>query len=196
VLSPLVLDVLLDVVAIARNAGEHAIENDQVSGRRRNEHRFAKQNLEGAGFVAGGPSDDGRYGFSRLCFPKTHATECEMEFLERGSGFVWLYSRERRRLSALALGLRALFLEKVPAPFHPLAAEDLLGPELIVGSATHAEVMNVVSATEGFWLGVIELEKCASFATATIFGDIRTLDAVALEHRAARGAGDARHARL
>jgi hypothetical protein len=78
----------------------------------------------------------------------------------------------------------------VPAPFDVLAAEDLLRPKLIVSAATHSEILGFVRPSEGLWLGMIELQKRASFAAPTVFGDERALDAVALEHSAARRPGD------
>ena len=61
-----------------------------------------------------------------------------------------------------------LSLAEVLATLHVLASEDLLGCELIVCSATNAEVLGVVSPAECSWLGVVELKERTRLAAVTL----------------------------
>ena len=87
---------------------------------------------------------------------------------------------------------RRLFLAKVPPPFDPFATEGLLGPELIVGSASDTKVLRFVGSADRLGLGMIELEEGARFAATPVLGNVGTLRAVALEDFATHGRADTR----
>ena len=114
---------------------------------------------------------------------KSHSLQRENDFFVHAGRSI---SRPRRLEPRVVLRrLAELSLAKVHGAFDVCAAERLLGPEVIVRSATDTKVLGVRATAEGVRDDVIELEERRRFATVAVGGNVRATAAVVFENEPA-----------
>jgi hypothetical protein len=86
---------------------------------------------------------------------------------------------------------RVLSLAKVTLTRHVLSPVDLLGPPLIMRSASNPEITCVVRASHRARVNVIQLQQGACRAAVAVLGDVGALLTVAFEDFAPHGAAHA-----
>jgi hypothetical protein len=122
-----------------------------LTGTRRNENRLADGFFERRKFIRMQPLKLGD------CFVSSRRTKSQ--------------PRERKVHPSRRLGRRrahSLWPAKVTSSLDGFTTEDLLGSELIVSSAKHAEILGIALAAEGARVLVIELEECVRLAAPPV----------------------------